>query len=310
MSFVFLSGAKHLEEGWKAGDVVQVMTKQFPDGETYVRVDVKHLNRNKMYVVQTPYPEQDRKLMELLFACHVLKDHGVKEITCILPYYAYSRQDKRFMDGETISSMAVLELLSILNVREIITVDAHFMRTTKKMTKKGITIKNATAVFELISAVEQEFGKLEIVTPDFGGSKWLEMLGVKFLKGFKKTKVCKHCGAEVTKCSCRAGKRDYEVKVVYEKGSLKGKNILVLDDMIAGGGTMAGAAKLLKEELKCDAVVCAATHGLFVGDGYKKVAKHADKIVVTDTIAQKKRPKLKVVSIIPVLEEAIWGVEQ
>ncbi len=308
MSFVFLSGAKHLEEGWKTGEIIHSVTKTFPDGETYVRLDVKNLPKNEeqcVYVVQTPYPEQDRKLMELFLSCHALADYGVGDIRCVIPYYAYARQDKRFMDGEAVSSLVVMDVLSALGVKEIITVDAHFMREQMLIERNGVVVRNITAVHELIRAARDEFGEVGIVTPDFGGSKWLETLGVDYLAGFSKVKVCKHCGAEVTKCTCSASKREYEVKVVYEKGSLKGKNVLVLDDMIAGGGTMASAAKMLKDELGCEAVICAATHGLFVGNGYEKVAEYADMIIVTDTIRQKMRKKLRVVSIIPVLEKAI-----
>ena len=100
-------------------------SKQFPDGESYVRYPIDITTFDGLIIVQRAYPGQDSRLMQVMLAVHAARDMGIREVHVVLPYLPYSRQDRRFRDGEPVSLAVVLSLLSSLGVSSIITVDVH-----------------------------------------------------------------------------------------------------------------------------------------------------------------------------------------
>ncbi len=304
MKCMFLSNAKHLEASFD-GETIKCITRKFPDGETYFRMeDTEKIKNEDVVVFQGLYPFQNESLVELFLACHTLKDYGAKNIVCVLPYFAYARQDRRFMEGEALSSLAIIDMLACMNVRKIITVDAHFMRGVREFERSGVKVVNVSAVHLLLNEAKKIAGDSIVITPDFGGSKWLDSEGIEYERGFTKTKFCMNCGKEAQFCDCESEKKNYVVKVTYSGGSLEGKNVVILDDMIASGGTMINAAKLVREELGAKNVACCATHGLFVGDALENLKRYADDIIVSNSINQRDR-NVRIVDIMKLVKEVL-----
>ncbi len=280
---LFLSGARHLREVVGLEDA-GVVVRRFPDGETYVRLENPDKVENETVILlQTPYPDQNERLVELFLALGAVRERNPARIVCVLPYFAYARQDREFVKGEAVSYRSIIRMLSCLGVSEIVGVDIHFMRREKQAVIENVRVTNLSGAWLLYEKAKQEHGNLVVVSPDLGGSGWLDSLGIPYEKGFSKKKVCPSCGKPAQECTCGTTQKEYVVSVEYSGDSLEGSTVLVLDDMIAGGGTMAGAARALRS-LGAGRIVCAATHGLFVGSSTSLLEDLADQVLVTDTI--------------------------
>ena len=103
---------------------VFIRNRIFPDGESYVQLPTE-LRDKTVVLIQTTAPEPDRKIMQLLFMARTAKDMGAKRIVAVLPYMAYARQDKRFLEGEALMFDVVLDLLEAVGVDDTIIIDVH-----------------------------------------------------------------------------------------------------------------------------------------------------------------------------------------
>lgn len=118
------SASKHVAEQLSKelnAKLVKTVSERFPDGELYVRI-LEDISDEHIVIVQTTYP--DEKIIELFLLQDAAKEAGVEEITVIMPYFGYARQDTKFKDGEPVSAKALAKLVSI-NADKIITVDPH-----------------------------------------------------------------------------------------------------------------------------------------------------------------------------------------
>lgn len=139
MKILLLSGAFHLEKSLADKfDVIKVEQKFFPDNEQYIRIPYK--TDDEYLIVQSMFGNPDNKIIETIFAIRTLKDLGTKKIYGFLPYLAYTRQDKRYKEGEAISQLIVLEMLKKAGLEYLITLDAHFHQGIPHL--EGLKIKN------------------------------------------------------------------------------------------------------------------------------------------------------------------------
>lgn len=106
------------------GEAVPVETKSFPDGESYVRI-TGDIAGEKVAVVQSTYPPQDRHLVQLLQLLDTARDLNASELIAVVPYLAYSRQDKRFRPGEAVSVRTIVKLIEATGAGSLVTVDVH-----------------------------------------------------------------------------------------------------------------------------------------------------------------------------------------
>lgn len=242
--------------------VAAVERKKFPDGEIYVRLLEKKIEEPAIVVQSLHYPQNDN-LVELLFILDLLRQKGVKKVACVIPYYAYARQDKAFLEGELKSAETLAKLLKFFGVRFVVTCDLHFNRKEGKFSLFGIPAHNITASALLAAQAKKMLGgDLVVVTPDFGSAEQARAVGGTALKKKRIT--------------------SYEVEVEGD-ADVSGKNVLVLDDIITTGGTVTKAIRLLRERgAKKIAVAC--THAACVGDALERIRKTADLVIATDTI--------------------------
>ncbi len=242
--------------------LLQATYKRFPDDEFYVRV-LDDISGEDVLIVQTAYP--DPKIIELLLMQDAVHDAGAKKITVVLPYFGYSRQDKRFEEGEAISARAVAQHISI-HADCVITVDPHKEHILKFFTVPAYSCSAVSTIAQYLKEKNIDF----ILAPDKGAKE----------RGKEAATLidCEYDYLEKTRIDGTT------VKIKPKKLDAHGKHVAIIDDIISTGGTMANSIKELKKQgAKTVSVAC--THGLFVGGAKEKLlSADCDEIISTDTI--------------------------
>lgn len=250
-------------------DLAEYETRKFPDKEIYFRVDSK-LDGKDVVVVQSGYPGPNHALVELLLAADTCKGLGAKNIVAAVPYLPYARQDKVFKKGEAHSLKAVATLLKDIGIKKLITVDAHHRDDYGEKNLFGLSNLNISAGKLLVNHLMKKFDidSLHVISPDLGASNMVKEAAT--VDGVESSGLKK----------VRTG--DYNVEMTGDL-DVKGKNILVLDDIISTGGTMKLA---IEKARKAGAKRCfaAATHGIFGWDALEQLNRAADYLVTTDSI--------------------------
>lgn len=256
--------------------------KKFPDGENYVRID-SDLSGQDVLLVASMFPDQNSSLMEFLFLADAAKGLGAKKITAIIPYFAYGRQDKQFQKGEALSLKTIASLFKTVGIQKIITIEAHFHRKPENFDFFGIPSVNISAGKILLEEIAKKIGNnYAVIGPDLESGKTVEFATGK-RAAFEKVKICPECKKPAVECKCTGANKKYEVKELKGEADFRGKNVVILDDMIASGSTMIKAAEKVRQE-GAKKVVCAATHGLFLKDSLKILQEKSEYLIVTDSI--------------------------
>ena len=244
----------------------------FPDGETYIRFP-EPIQGKTVVLVQTTAPNPDRKLMQLLFMVRTAKDMGAARIVAVIPYLAYARQDKRFLEGEALSFDIILGMLEFAGVNDTVLIDIHNEKAIEALMKRHeMRIHNLTAIYYLAEYMkDNSYQGAYSLSPDLGRSELVEKVSQVMGGGF----------AFFMKVRDRyTGKTTMKVKNL----DLDGKDVVIFDDIISSGGTMARAIQGLKEQ-GAGKVAAVCTHALPVPGANEKLKNAgADKIVATDTV--------------------------
>jgi len=248
--------------GALGADLVNMERKTFPDGEVYVRL-ADSLRGEHAVLVSTTYPQN--ALVELLLLEEAAHSQGASEISVVVPYYAYSRQDRVFQEGEVVSAKAIAELLEIKADR-FITVDPHKEHILGFF---GIEAHGVSAV-PLLAKHLGSHGVDTVLAPDKGALDRAQF-------------AAKCLGAEFDYME-KTRLSGTEVVMKAKRLDVKGKTVAIVDDIISTGGTIATAAAELKRQ-GAKRVVAACTHGLFLGGALERLrAAGCDEVVCTDTI--------------------------
>lgn len=250
-----------------------VENKVFPDGEQYVRFTAP-LKGETVVIVQTTSPPQDSKLIQLYMMTSTAKELGARRIICVVPYLAYARQDKRFLDGEVVSLDIVLRLLESSGADDLIVVDAHSAESLQRI-RSRVEIWNLSAIPILARHLrEQGYGGAYSLGPDRGALHLAESAANELSGGF---------GFFEKQRDRKTGEIEMQVRDL----NVRGRDAVVFDDIISSGGTMALAVSWLKR-LGARRVAAACTHALFIGDAEKRIlGAGAGLIVAADTVQTK-----------------------
>jgi len=242
--------------------LIEATYKRFPDDEFYVRV-LDDIKNEDVLIIQTTYP--DTKIVELLLMQDAVYEAGANEITVALPYFGYSRQDKKFEDGEPISARAIAEHIS-LHADRIITVDPHKEHLLDFF---NVPAHSCSAVVEIAKYLKEKDVDF-VLAPDKGAKKRAQQAA--------NIIDCEYDYMEKTRIDGTT------IKIKPKNLDAKNKNVAIIDDIISTGGTMAKSIKELKKQ-GAKKVSVACTHGLFVGGAKEKLlSAGCDEIVSTDTI--------------------------
>ncbi|MDE1849976.1 MAG: ribose-phosphate pyrophosphokinase [Candidatus Micrarchaeota archaeon] len=228
--------------------------KDFPDGEFKIRIgtDVKGQD---VVIVQSLYNPQETHLLELLFAIDDIKGLGAARVIAVVPYLAYARQNKRFLEGEGISIETVVKLLNAVGTDALVTVRPH-----KSEPLSGF--KGRMAIVEpvrsMAKAIKTKCADPFILSPDKGGTEFAEAVA--------KSLGCGHASLEKER---DYGTGELTIKSLID-GGFRGKDIVIVDDMISGGGTIAASARFSLDN-GAKSVGAAAVHMLMLDGAYQRI---------------------------------------
>jgi len=237
----------------------------FPDGDTYIKFNT-HLKNKIVVLVQSFQPNPEKSLINVIFAAENAKDLGVKKVILIAPYLAFMRQDTRFHPGEAISSKIVAKHLSSC-IDKIITFDPHIHRYKSLKDIFTCSAIRLTADPLISEYIKKHWKKAVLVGPDGESSQWAADIAQRI--GAESTVFEKH----------RFSSWHVEVKMVHPI-PLKGKDVVIVDDIISTGHTIAEAAKVLKSK-GAKSVTAIGVHGLFVNGAIDKLKKAGVSKIVT-----------------------------
>ena len=293
-----LSGTGNLELSKKIAQnlklkLVNSNIKRFADGEIYVEIN-ENIRGNSIFVIQSISTPANDNLMELLICIDALRRSSAKNITAVIPYFGYARQDRKVVPRTAISAKLVSNLITNAGAHRIVTVDLHAGQIQGFF---DIPVDNLFSTPIFSKHIKKYISNKNIicVAPDVGGVERARALGQKLNVGL----------AIVDKRRPAPGKS----QVMNIVGNVKGKNCLLVDDIIDSGGTIVNAAKALKEKGAKD-VYAYVTHGVLSGNAVEQINNSKiKKLILTDTIDNsnkiKKSSKIVVLSISNLMAEAI-----
>ncbi len=297
--FVLLTGTANLK---LAQDVAKFLGKDvdetvttFADGEKRIIIP-ENLRKRDVFIIQPTCPPVDSSIMELFLIIDAAKRSSASEVSAIIPYFGYSRQDRKDRPRVPISASLISRLIEFSGADRILTIDIH---SEQEAGFVEIPWDNLYASYSFLPVLKKTFPKnLIIASPDKGG----------VLKATFYADLLNAEGIAIVYKERNAQKLN-ESKALDLIGEVENKDVLIVDDMIDTAGTICEAAKLLKIK-GAKSVSVAATHGIFSGPAPKKIAEAGfEKIFITDTVPireeMKNNPKVTIVSVAKLLAEAI-----
>lgn len=266
-------------------NVVPVNLKTFPDGEYCLRFD-NELKGEELVVVQSTRPPQDTNILHLLMMIDAAKDLGAEKVTVVVPYLAFARQDKRFLPGEAVSVATIIKLIEVCGTDRLLTVNIHSKDILKRF---NIPVKNLSAITLLAEyfkgcGLDGAFS----LSPDKGAV------------GLAK-EANRVLGGDYGWLRKVRNRFTGDIQMETKNLNVKGRDVIVFDDIISTGGTIATAVKMLKIQ-GARRVYAACVHPLLIGEATKKIIESgAEEIVGTDSIPS----SVRTVSLAPLIAEAL-----
>jgi ribose-phosphate pyrophosphokinase len=282
--------AKHL------GDPLgNIELKNFPDGETWARID-EDIRGRDIFVVQPTCHPVNENLMELLIMLDSFKRASAARVTVVLPYYGYARQDRKAEGRVPITAKLVANLLTSAGAQRVITVDLHAAQIQGFFDIPVDHLYASPVILNYVKSLNIDPRELIVLSPDEGSVK-------RVLRYQKKLNV------NMAIVDKRRISAEHVENANLIGASLEGKVALIFDDMISTAGTVCNAARTARTVGKARAVYILATHGVLCGPAIRNLREApVEKIAITDTIplsADKKLPNLEVLSVAELLADAI-----
>ena len=273
--------------------LVHSSIKKFSDGEIYIEIK-ENIRGNSIFIVQSVSSPANDNLMELLLCIDALKRSSAKNITAVIPYFGYARQDRKVAPRTSISAKLVSNLITKAGADRVVTVDLHAGQIQGFF---DLPVDNLFATPIFARHIKRNIGgkNLICVSPDVGGVERSRALARKLDIGI----------AIIDKRRPAPGKS----QVMNVIGNVKNKTCIIIDDIIDSGGTIVNAAQALINR-GANEVHVYITHGVLSGEAVEKIKKSKiKKLVITDTINNsdkvKKAKNIEVLSIANLLGEAI-----
>ena len=245
-----------------------IETKKFPDGERYLRIKDEIAEDERVVVIQSTGFPQDENLMELFFILDTLNDMNVTDITVVSPYLGYSRQERRFKDTECISAKATAKLIQTMGVKRLISVNLHEESICDLY---DIPAENLSAMPAIAEHIADTFDEKPIIlAPDKGAENFAKEIATIIDTDYD----------YLEKVRLSPEKVETKPKNI----SVKGRKVVIIDDIISTGGTIVNAINILSEQgAKTVDVFC--VHPVLVNDAVLKInAAGASSVQATDSL--------------------------
>lgn len=271
---------------------------QFSDGE--IRFEISENVRGlDVYVVQSTCRPTNSNLMELLIMGDAFRRASVRSTCAVIPYYGYSRQDRKTAPRTPITARLVADLITAAGFNRVITVDLHAGQIQGFF---GFPVDHLFGSAVIVPFIREKYhsAPLTVVSPDAGGTERARI-------------VAKQLNAPLAIVDKRRSGPN-EAKAMNLIGEIEGRTALLLDDMIDTAGTLSEAGRLLRSKGASSIIAC-ATHGVFSGPAPQRLEEgQFDEIIVTDTIPLqedvKKFKNLSVLSVAPLIGETIFRIQR
>ncbi len=264
---------------------------KFPNGETRVEI-LESVRGKNVFVLQSTCPPANDNLMELLLLIDAARRSSAASITAVMPYYGYSKQDKKKTGREPISAKVVADMLTAAKADRVMTIDLHAPQIEGFF---NIPVDNLSALSLISDYVkEKNLQDLVIVAPDAGGVKRARYMANKL---------------DARLAIIDKYRRHYkEADAMNVVGKVSGMNAVIIDDFIDTGASMVEAIKALKNH-EAKKIFIACTHPILTDPAIERLSEaECEELIVTDTIPieeRKRMPKLKVLSVSQLLAESI-----
>ena len=265
--------------------LVNSSIRKFADGEIYIEIN-ENIRGNSIFIVQSISSPANDNLMELLLCIDALKRSSAKNITAVIPYFGYARQDRKVVPRTSISAKLVSNLITKAGADRVVTVDLHAGQIQGFF---DIPVDNlfSTPIFARHVRKRIKSKKIICVAPDVGGTERARALGKLLNVGL----------AIVDKRRPKPG----QSQVMNVIGDVKNQTCVIVDDIIDSGGTIVNAAKALKQRGAKEVYVY-ITHGVLSGEAVKKIKNSVIKnLVITDTIDNSQKTiNVKNIEVLPI----------
>jgi ribose-phosphate pyrophosphokinase len=278
--------------------VGQGHTDMFPDGEITVKIEEDVRGRD-CFIVQSTYHPVNAHLMELLIYIDCLRRASATRITAVLPYFGYARQDRKDEGRVPITAKLVANLIATAGADRVLAMDMHAEQIQGFFDLPVDHLHAAPVLIKYFKSIREQFGEVVLVSPDAGNVKMANQYA-NALGG----------DLAIVDKRRRSGSKVYSANLI---GDVKGREVLMFDDMITTAGTICEAAKLVMQK-GATGVYAACTHPVLVGLAMERLAEAPiNKVVVCDTIplGSRCRPvesKLVELSVAELLGEAIHRI--
>jgi ribose-phosphate pyrophosphokinase len=245
----------------------QCTIKPFPDGETFVKVE-ENVRGEEVFVVQPTSPPTNHNLMELFIMIDALRRASAARITAVLPFYGYARQDRKDQPRVPITAKLIANLLVAAGVNRVLTMDLHAQQIQGFFDIPVDHLYAAPVMYEYLRT--KKLNDLVVVSPDVGGLKMA------------------HAYSQTLEASlaivAKRRKSATEVESMAVIGEIRGKNVLLVDDLTETAGTLTQAAAILKEEGAKQIMAC-VSHAILNDLGIERLRKSGiDELITTDTV--------------------------
>jgi ribose-phosphate pyrophosphokinase len=260
----------------------------FPDGETFVQIH-DNIRGRDVFIVQPTCPPTNQNLMELLIMVDAVRRASADRITAVLPFFGYARQDRKDRPRVPITAKLVANLLVAAGVNRVLTMDLHAGQIQGFF---DIPVDHLYAAPVLVKTIrERQIEDLVVVSPDVGG--------IKMTHAFAKTLHAPMAIVAKNRVSAE------EVQALSLIGDVKGKNILLVDDLTETAGTLTAAAALLREYGAKD-IYAGVSHGVLGEKGRQRLADSPIKeLFATNSVPQAHGEKVTTLDISQLLSQAI-----
>ena len=285
--------------------------RAFEDGEHKLR-PLESVRERDVFVIQSLYSDDSRsvndKLCRLLFFLGAMRDASARRVTAVIPYLAYARKDRKTQTRDPVTTRYMAQIIESVGVDRVVTLDVHNLAAFQNAFRCRTDHLEAAPVF--VDHVAQSLSREEpvaVVSPDVGGVKRAEAFRERLEAALGRTPA-----AGFFQKGRALGKLSYGRLV----GDVEGCTVILMDDLIATGGTLVHAARQCREA-GARRVIAMASHGVFVGDAQQAMADEAlNEVVITDSIPPFRLPddlvrqKIRVLSVAPLVAEAIHRIHE
>ncbi len=267
--------------------LARVSSKVFPDGERYVRIE-ERLDGEVAVVVQTLSPPQDSSLVEAMLLADAALGAGAGEAWLVAPYMAYSRQDRRFLEGEPVSASVVLRALASSGYTRLYTVEIHKDAVLESFPGRAVSVSPYRYMASRIPLPENPL----VLAPDLGAVA-------------RARELASALGAQYDYLVKRRDRVTGEIVVEPKEIPVRGRSVVIVDDIISTGGTVARAAEMLLAQ-GAERVIVVVAHALMVGGAVEKLRRAGvERVYAANTLPPVGDPLVEYVDVAPLVGERI-----